>query len=307
METKWLQTFVVTAQRRSMSAAALELGYARSTVTGHIQQLEREIGVELFARGGSHHGLTASGTELLHYAIEVLDTLERGTARARQAVSHQAVLRVGATEFGCAYHLPPFMRQIKSVARDARFAVTADHSRALEQRLQHGELDLALVPQTVPGRRVTDDGGVRGVLVRIEPFVLVRSSAPTANTTTVLVAAKGDVSRDAVERDLLVRDSGYETLEMGSLEAVKAAASSGLGVGVVPLMMARAALAAGSLTQIPWRSGIACHLRLMWNPRSCPPEVNQLFDRIAAQIEKGATGPEDADLNSGRRAVPAKS
>ena len=45
-----LRAFHEVAERRSFSAAALELGYAQSVVSHHVAALEREFGVTLIDR-----------------------------------------------------------------------------------------------------------------------------------------------------------------------------------------------------------------------------------------------------------------
>ncbi|MCM3781908.1 LysR family transcriptional regulator [Neobacillus mesonae] len=48
MNIKYLETFSTAAQELSFQKAAEILNYAPSSVTAHIQQLEKDIGVPLF-------------------------------------------------------------------------------------------------------------------------------------------------------------------------------------------------------------------------------------------------------------------
>ncbi len=65
MEIRNLTTFLKIADCLNFSKAASELGYAQSTVTMQIQQLETELNVRLFERIGKHVRITAKGEELL--------------------------------------------------------------------------------------------------------------------------------------------------------------------------------------------------------------------------------------------------
>ena len=56
-----LETFVKISEMKSFSLAANELGYAQSTVTMQIKQLEEELGCVLFERLGKTIVLTSAG------------------------------------------------------------------------------------------------------------------------------------------------------------------------------------------------------------------------------------------------------
>lgn len=72
MEIKNICTFVKAAELGNFTKAAQELGYAQSTVTAQIQQLENELHVNLFERNGKRIVLSASGKEFLQYAYQII-------------------------------------------------------------------------------------------------------------------------------------------------------------------------------------------------------------------------------------------
>ena len=61
MELRTIFTFLRAAELRNFSKAADSLGYAQSTVTMQIQQLEEELGKPLFDRFNRSIALTAFG------------------------------------------------------------------------------------------------------------------------------------------------------------------------------------------------------------------------------------------------------
>ena len=63
-----LETFVRISEMNSFSLAANDLGYAQSTVTMQIKQLEEELGCVLFERLGKTIVLTSAGERLVRYA-----------------------------------------------------------------------------------------------------------------------------------------------------------------------------------------------------------------------------------------------
>ena len=60
MEIRNIRTFIKVAELENFTKAALELGYAQSTVTMQIKQLEEELQTELFTRNGKLIALSAA-------------------------------------------------------------------------------------------------------------------------------------------------------------------------------------------------------------------------------------------------------
>lgn len=72
MDLKQLKTFVVLSKNKNYTRIADELGYAQSSISAQIQQLEQELSTKLLDRIGKKVFLTESGEQLLPYAIEML-------------------------------------------------------------------------------------------------------------------------------------------------------------------------------------------------------------------------------------------
>lgn len=72
-----IEAFVAVARLGSFTAAAKELQFDQSTVTRHVQQLERDLHIDLLARTSRHVELTDEGRQFLPYARRVLDAVRR--------------------------------------------------------------------------------------------------------------------------------------------------------------------------------------------------------------------------------------
>ena len=66
MEVRNLVTFLKVTELKSFSRAAEALDYSQSAVTVQIQQLERELGVQLFDRIGKTVSITQYGKNFFH-------------------------------------------------------------------------------------------------------------------------------------------------------------------------------------------------------------------------------------------------
>lgn len=82
MELRNIKSFIKVAEFENFSKAAEVLGYAQSTITLQIQQLEQELGVNLFDRIGKRVLLSEKGRCLSFLANDMVQ-LEAGSHRNR--------------------------------------------------------------------------------------------------------------------------------------------------------------------------------------------------------------------------------
>src|SRR5215469_1049195 len=145
VETRWLETFAAIAREGSMSTAAQQLGYARSTVTGHIQSLERSLGAKLLDRR-SGQALTSSGIALLDHVEEILKSMDRARVAVAAAEEGRSVpLQLGATESVCAYRLPVFLRTLGRLIPGLKIEVETATVAQLYQQVSAGRQSVVLI------------------------------------------------------------------------------------------------------------------------------------------------------------------
>ena len=85
MDIKCLRTFQAVVACGTYAKAADQLGYTQSTVTVHIKQLERDLGLPLFERIGRRMVLTQKGAEALAQAAEIIAAADRLAALGTEA------------------------------------------------------------------------------------------------------------------------------------------------------------------------------------------------------------------------------
>ena len=98
MDTRTLQTFLRVHDLGSFTKAAAELGYAQSTVTVQIRQLEQELGYPLFDRLGKRVYLTDLGRQFLPYAMEIVDLSRQAGTLGKDPHRIRGTLRLGVLE-----------------------------------------------------------------------------------------------------------------------------------------------------------------------------------------------------------------
>lgn len=145
MEIRTLSTFIKVAEEQSLSKAAKQLGYAQSTVTMQMQQLEQELGISLYERVGKQIRITQEGQEFLRYAVHIVKTSQEAlqVGKGKQKAINGA-LRLGAAGSLGAEWLAGRIHRYSSAYPEVRISVRSGDSRTLTQLLLHNEIDLMM-------------------------------------------------------------------------------------------------------------------------------------------------------------------
>ena len=106
-----LSTFLKIIEMNSFSAAANSLGYAQSTVTTQIKQLEDELGCVLFERLGKSISLTSAGERLITYAEKMLQLERDIRLEVTDEDNPAGVLKLGVSESLCVSRFPKILME----------------------------------------------------------------------------------------------------------------------------------------------------------------------------------------------------
>lgn len=259
MELRHLATFRTLATTLNFTRAAVLLGYAQSSVSAQIQELEADLGVRLFERLNKRIMLTDEGYRLLVYAEKLLDLAE--VARSALSTTEQpaGAVTISAPETLCTYRLPPLLQRFR-----ATFPQIQVHFRPLpvpdlRRSVLEGRVDVAFVLEE-PLRAT---GLIVEPLLRERLLVLAPPDHPLAHSTRVtpadiegepvLLTEVGCSYRNLFKRAL----SGvgvYPTtnLELTSVEAIKQCVMLGMGITVLPEVAVQQEVTQGRLVALPW-------------------------------------------------------
>ena len=148
MELRNLKTFEAVCRWGSFTAAAEGLGYAQSSVTAQIKQLEQETGCVLFDRLGKTPTLTAQGAVLLDYAREVLSRTDEVLTRLADK-EPAGLLRVGAFESVGAAFLPGVLSRVKRDWPGIELTVSTGDHQILDELLYNDRVDMVWTCETL--------------------------------------------------------------------------------------------------------------------------------------------------------------
>lgn len=250
MDTRLLRSFLAVVRTGNITTAAGELAFAQSTITAHVQALERLTGARLLDRHAAGVTPTHAGGRLAEHARQLLDLEDRMLAELTERRPAGPV-RLYAPESVCAYRLPPVLREITRQLPDVRLTLVPAATRPAVQALGDRQADLALALE--PGIRYStvdtvDLGRQRLSLVAPPDTPLPRTRAITAAELTeagVLLLERGCGYNDELAEMVADASPRY-----GGVEVVKRCVEAGLGLALLPTVTVAPELEAGRLVEL---------------------------------------------------------
>jgi DNA-binding transcriptional LysR family regulator len=254
-----LRILKAIAAEGSFKRAADSLYVSQPAVSLQVQNLERQLDVPLFDRGGRRAQLTEAGHLLLNYGERIL-TLCQETCRALEDLQNLqgGSLIIGASQTTGTYLLPRMIGAFRHKYPDVAVQLHVHSTRRTSWSVANGQIDLAIIGGELPPElqdsleiipyaedelalvMPTNHALSRGELQRDDLYRLQFISLDSQSTI-----------RKAIEQ-VLTR-AGIETrrlkieMELNSIEAIKTAVQSGLGAAFLSLSAIEKELQTGIL------------------------------------------------------------
>ncbi|MEL7654814.1 MAG: LysR family transcriptional regulator [Bacillota bacterium] len=141
MEHKNLNSFKMVAECGSFSKAAKELGYAQSTVTFQIKQLEEELGALLFDRIGNHISLTGAGITLLDYSCRILSLENEVKSIIIEDDAPAGTIRIASIDSLCANLLPSLIKEFSETYPAVTISASSVSKAEVLKSITNGSAD----------------------------------------------------------------------------------------------------------------------------------------------------------------------
>lgn len=241
MQLHQLRYVVCVSEEGRFTRAAARLHVAQPSISSAVAALEHELGAPLFHRDRNQVTLTGAGEVFLPWARQVLADCDAGAAAVKDMLGLQrGRLVLGATPSLTTNLLPPLLARFHADHPGLELTVHEAGSQDLVERLEKGEMDLAVVILPV------DRSWVETVELMEEELVLaVHRGHPLARRQSIRVAELEQVplvmfkdGYDLREATLAAcRRSGFTpVMAMQGLEmdGALALAAAGVAAAVVP-------------------------------------------------------------------------
>ena len=243
MDLKTLEAFCRIVELRSFTRGAEAVALTQPTVSGHIKDLEAELGLRLLDRAGRSVTPTRAGEILYGYARRILSLrIEAQHAIGEHKGGLTGDLALGGSSIPGAYVLPPLIAGFKQNHPEAVVTLHVRGSRDIVRGVGDGTYEVGMV-----GARF-EEGRVRYERYTQDELVLaVPPAHPWAERGAVrlrdligqpiIMRERGSGTRKAMEKALAERAVDRQrlrvVLEIGSNEAVRQAVKAGAGIAVI--------------------------------------------------------------------------
>ncbi|MGE5659856.1 MAG: LysR family transcriptional regulator [Actinomycetota bacterium] len=241
-----LRILKAIAAEGSFKRAADSLYVSQPAVSLQVQNLERQLDVPLFDRGGRRAQLTEAGHLLLSYGEKILSLCQE-TCRALEDLQNLqgGTLIVGASQTTGTYLLPRMIGLFRQRYPDVAVQLHVHSTRRTAWSVANGQIDLAIVGGEIPPELVD--------ALEISPYAedelalilpVFHSMAKTDTIQREDLYKLQFISLDSQSTirkviDQVLTRCGIDTrrlkieMELNSIEAIKNAVQSGLGAAFV--------------------------------------------------------------------------
>jgi DNA-binding transcriptional LysR family regulator len=257
MDMAALQIFLAVAEERSFSRAAVRVHRTQPAVSQAVRRLERDFGEQLFDRSSKTGTLTDAGRVLQNYGQRLVRLAEETESAMRELRDlRRGRVLIGANE-AAVHTLLPLMARFRQRVPDIALDVRRVPARQIAVEVQQGSLDFGALTF-----RPAETGLLEVVVGSDELVLLMPPTHPLAKRAQITmeeVAAEPIVAHNdpspARERVLRLFEERKIALKMvialPSLDGIKRAVESKLGVALLPRRCAITEIATGRLVAVP--------------------------------------------------------
>ena len=141
-----MQYFLAVTREGNISAAAQSLNLSQPSLSRQLKDLEEELGAKLFIRGNRRIELTEEGLILRKRAGEIMQLVELTESEISEVKNNiSGTLSIGAGESLSMHRITGVFRRLKENYPDIRLNVVSGDTEDLQDRLDRGLLDFALI------------------------------------------------------------------------------------------------------------------------------------------------------------------
>jgi DNA-binding transcriptional LysR family regulator len=225
--------------------------------------MEELYETRLFDRSGNSFNLTPAGEILYKRAKEILALYAEAQKNISEITgSIKGSLSIGASSTIGNYLLPSIISAFKKKIPQVSISLVVSNTKIITERLNAGEIDIALVEGDVSKQRFTVD-----TLLSDELVVIMSPAHPWAERRNIpamdiikeplILREEGSGTRQVILKYLeehgIKRDNLKVSLVLGSTESIKSAVEEGVGISIVSAWAARQAIKYGVLKAMTFK------------------------------------------------------
>ncbi len=249
MDLHQIDIFCTLIRLRSFSRTAEALYLTQPTVSGHIKNLETELGVKLVDRLGKRIVPTEEGEILYRHGLKLLEQRDQAKQEIERLSGRMSgELKIGGSTIPGAYILPAIIGKFRKKHPSVSVRLAIEDTDRISEAVLNGELCIGVV-----GAKVSDPRIETHAYLRDELVLAVPAGHPWAQKKSVALSAlagepfiireQGSGTRRIMEERLEKAGFSLAGLNVaavvGSSDAVRQAVKAGLGTSILSIRAPR--------------------------------------------------------------------
>jgi DNA-binding transcriptional LysR family regulator len=233
-------------QERNITKAAKRLFTTQPTLTYRLQQIEKNLGVQVLVRNGKSIEFTPEGEYLVSFARKMLSNIQNFNDHLSNMTSSvHGNLRIAVTSITARYYLPEVLKSFTNEYPNVKININTGKSPYVIDLLENEEVHVGIIRRDyswTEGKYLISSEDI--CLISKDPISL--SELP--NIPQVYYRANQDESHKLVQPDdkyslsLQIQNWWNErystpplyTMEVGNYETCKEMVQNGLGYAIIP-------------------------------------------------------------------------
>jgi DNA-binding transcriptional LysR family regulator len=224
-----LRTLIAIADTGSFTRAADVVHKTQSAISMQMKRLEERVGRDIFEKDGRASRLTDDGERLLSYARRIV-RLNQDCLSSFSEAELSGRVRLGVPDDYADRYLPEILARFTRTNARVEVTVVCEPTPMLAERVQHGDLDLAIITYS--------DHRAPAEIIRHERLLWVTAQRASVHEQSPIPLALGRPTcnwRQAATEKLEHMGRPFRVLYASwNSTAVGAAVLAGLAVSVLP-------------------------------------------------------------------------
>jgi LysR family transcriptional repressor of citA len=261
MEFSWIHTFITAAESGSFRKTAELLYISQPSVTVHIKQLEKEIGMELFRREGKKVTLTEEGRRYLKHAKRLMEVYQQGLEDLTSfSQGYSAKLTIAISPLIADTILPYVLKSYLNEYPEVEISVKIIESVDIEQAVLREEVDIGLSCLDSRNENIKSELLYKDRVIFVAPHDgRDAETAPPLDeeeilTSNYLLTHNHPAYWDSLCRIVKGKYPSVRMMKVSQVHITKRFIVEGLGVSYLPISTVRRELLEGRLLEVPSQS-----------------------------------------------------
>jgi DNA-binding transcriptional LysR family regulator len=146
MDFHQLHVFTKVVEHKSFSKAAVDIYLSQSTVSSHIQSLEKMLNTNLFDRVGREVILTQNGERLYDWALKILNLKDEALLDIHNGKTIlSGIIKVAASSVPSQFILPKMIKEFRDEYEASTFHISQSPSKTVAEKVLNGSVDIGIL------------------------------------------------------------------------------------------------------------------------------------------------------------------